>query len=341
MFERFTEKARRVVFFARYEASRFGAPTIDTEHLLLGIARDDEPMLAKFVGGALTAPGILREVESRGTRSEPYATSVDVPLSEASKRVLTAGKEEADALGHTRIGTVHLLLGLLREEEGLAVAILRARGADAEQIRKRLSEEGEPEEGRGGGGMRAREIAEGLRGKFSSMIAGAEVFRRQGFEHYTERARRAIFFARYESNQLSSPYIETEHLLLGVLRELERDRFRYLPVAVSFEMVREEIRRRGPARKTELTRPDLPLSDATKRVLAWAAGEAEGMNMRQIGLGHLLLVLMREENTLAAELLRAGGADAEQIRKAELKRDDESDDADDPGPPIDDFGEYT
>ena len=109
MFERYTEKARRVIFFARYEASQFGSPYIETEHLLLGLLREDKALTNRF----------LRSNEC--------------------KRVLAYAAEEAERLSHKHIGTEHLLLGLLREEKCFAAEILHERGLKLLAIREELS----------------------------------------------------------------------------------------------------------------------------------------------------------------------------------------------------------
>src|SRR5689334_15569504 len=112
MFERYTEHARRIVFFARYEASQFGIPTIETEHVLLGMIRESPAMLVLLIP-KFDMDAIRKQVESHVTRGEFIPTSVDLPLSEESKRVLKNSADEADTLGDRHIGPEHLLLGLL------------------------------------------------------------------------------------------------------------------------------------------------------------------------------------------------------------------------------------
>src|SRR5437879_1113540 len=114
MFERFTEKARRVVFFARYEAAQLGSPYIETEHLLLGVLREDKSLTRKFLGSPASLESIRKEVESHTTVREKVSTSIDLPLSNESKRVLAYSAEEAERLSDKHIGTEHLWLGLLR-----------------------------------------------------------------------------------------------------------------------------------------------------------------------------------------------------------------------------------
>ena len=133
MFERYTEKARRVIFFARYEASSFGSAYIETEHLLLGLLREH-----KGIGRLLPKvdyDSIRQEVAAHTVIKEASPTSVDLPLSDESKRVLVYAAEEADRLSHRHIGTEHLLLGLLREKEHPAAQLLIQRGADLDKLR--------------------------------------------------------------------------------------------------------------------------------------------------------------------------------------------------------------
>ncbi len=139
MFERYTEKARRVIFFARYEASQFGSPYIETEHLLLGLLREDKALTNRFLRSHASIESIRKEVEGRTTVREKVSTSVDLPLSQECKRVLAYAAEEAERLSHKHIGTEHLLLGLLREEKCFAAEILHERGLRLSTIREELS----------------------------------------------------------------------------------------------------------------------------------------------------------------------------------------------------------
>ena len=128
MFERYTEKARRVIFFARYEASQYGSPYIETEHLLLGLLREDRSLAIWFPGKTNVEPEIRAEIESRITRRERISTSVEIPLTADCKKVLHLAAETAERLGHRHVGTEHLMVGILRVEGSLAAQILRTRG---------------------------------------------------------------------------------------------------------------------------------------------------------------------------------------------------------------------
>jgi hypothetical protein len=144
MFERYTEKARRAIFFARYEASQFGSPYIDTEHLLLGLLRESKDLAYRCVRPPGSVDAIRKQIEDCTTIREKVSTSVDLPLSNESKRVLAYAAEEAESLSDRHIGTEHLLLGLLREENCFAAQILRQYGAQLEKLRMEFAKFPEP-----------------------------------------------------------------------------------------------------------------------------------------------------------------------------------------------------
>ncbi len=139
MFERYTEKARRVIFFARYEASQFGAIQIEAEHILLGLIREDRNLTYRFFHRShATVESIRREIEGRTVLRERIPNNIDLPLAGEAKRVLAFAAEESERLGNRHIGTEHLLLGLLREENSVAAEILYERGLRLSDIRQDL-----------------------------------------------------------------------------------------------------------------------------------------------------------------------------------------------------------
>jgi hypothetical protein len=138
MLERYTEKARRVIFYARYEASQFGSPVIDTEHLLLGLLREDKTVYRWLSKTDLQT--IRRRVFELSAKQPPTSTAVDLPVSKAGTRVLARAANEAERLAHRYIGTEHLFLGLLDEEDCFAAKLLRDAGADAGSIRVELAD---------------------------------------------------------------------------------------------------------------------------------------------------------------------------------------------------------
>ena len=145
MFERYTEKARRVIFFARFEASNYGSHYIETEHLLLGLLREDRELAKRFFGEGNVAVDIRAEIESRISRGERIAVSVEIPLSGESKKALNLTAESADRLGHRYVETEHLLIGILRVERSIAAQILAARGLKPGPILEQLAKASAPE----------------------------------------------------------------------------------------------------------------------------------------------------------------------------------------------------
>jgi len=138
MFERFTERARQVVVLAQDEARALRHNYIGTEHLLLGLLREDEGLAAR----ALESLGItVEEVRTQvarivGTGDE--VTPGQIPFTPRAKKVLELAMREALALGHDYIGTEHILLGLARENDGVAARLLLDLGVDAERIRSEV-----------------------------------------------------------------------------------------------------------------------------------------------------------------------------------------------------------
>lgn len=139
MFERYTEKARRVIFFARYEASQFGSPYIETEHLLLGLLREDKALTFRFLQTTGAVASIRKQIEGHSTLGEKTSTSIDLPVTNECKRVMAYAAEEAERLSHQQIGTAHLLLGLLREEGCFAAQILYERGVRLSAAREEVA----------------------------------------------------------------------------------------------------------------------------------------------------------------------------------------------------------
>jgi len=137
MFERYTEKARRVIFFARYVASQYGSPFIETEHLLLGLLKED-PSLLGLLPKAKSLDEIRREIERHIEPREHISSLVDLPLSGQCKRALNFSPEEANRLASRQIEPEHLLLGLLRIHDGLAAQILGVSPTELTRLREKI-----------------------------------------------------------------------------------------------------------------------------------------------------------------------------------------------------------
>ncbi|MCW2960467.1 MAG: ATPase domain protein [Thermoleophilia bacterium] len=155
MFERFTERARQVVVLAQDEARALKHNYIGTEHILLGLLREEEGLAARVLDSLDITVEEVRQQVSRIVGQGDEATSGQIPFTPRAKKVLELALREALSLGHNYIGTEHILLGLVRENEGVAARILLDFDADAEKIRneiiRMLSGPGRQQRGSSGG----------------------------------------------------------------------------------------------------------------------------------------------------------------------------------------------
>jgi ATP-dependent Clp protease ATP-binding subunit ClpA len=141
MFEKFTERARRVVVLAQDEAVMLHHNRIGTEHLLLGLIREGEGVAARALESlGVSLEAVRQQVEEIIGRGE-QAPSGHIPFTPRAKKVLELSLREALQLGHNYIGTEHILLGLLREGEGLAAQVLVKLGADLNRVRQQVIQE--------------------------------------------------------------------------------------------------------------------------------------------------------------------------------------------------------
>lgn len=126
MFERYTERSRRVIFFARYEALQYGSQSIAPEHILLGLLREDRTIIARYFPFRtnLTAEKIRREVEDRIAVRDRIPQSAELQLSADTKKALFYANEESRSLKNRQIGPEHILIGLIREESSVAAEVL-------------------------------------------------------------------------------------------------------------------------------------------------------------------------------------------------------------------------
>jgi len=139
MFEKYNEKARRALFFARYEASKLGSRVIESEHLLLGILREGEETVVNLLTTFDAKPDDLRrEIEGERIFVERISSTAELPLSEDAKKILAYATHEAESMLHPAVGSEHLLIGLLRVEGCRAEAVLTAAGLDLYAVREEV-----------------------------------------------------------------------------------------------------------------------------------------------------------------------------------------------------------
>src|SRR3990167_4430431 len=139
MFDRFTERARKVIILAKEEAKRFNHDYIGTEHILLGLIKEGESVAAAVLQNlGLSLDTIRLEVEKLVQFGPSTIVSGDIPFTPKAKKVIELAMDEARRLGHNYIGTEHLLLGLIKEGEGVASHVLMNVGLDLNKVRSEV-----------------------------------------------------------------------------------------------------------------------------------------------------------------------------------------------------------
>ncbi len=141
MFNRFTERARKVILLAKEEAKRFNHDYIGTEHILLGLIKEGEGVASAVLQNLGLSPEKIRlEIEKLVKTGPSTVVSGDIPFTPKAKKVIELAMEEARNLGHNYIGTEHLLLGLIREGEGVASQVLVNMDMDLNKVRRAVME---------------------------------------------------------------------------------------------------------------------------------------------------------------------------------------------------------
>jgi ATP-dependent Clp protease ATP-binding subunit ClpA len=296
MFERYTEKARRSIFFARYEASEVGSPQIGTEHLLLGLVRESRRLL----GPNPPVDSIRQWIQAHtAAAGEKISTSVDLPLNEECRHVLAWSADEADRMGHEKIATGHLLLGLMDQEGCLGAEALREHGFTADVLRDEVAKSA-PDEGPAGP-VRSRFAGERAWGTIASLFGPGN-----------RKAAQIYFLAQSEARKMGSPCVETKHLLIGVLQKLSGSELFF---GANPDQLRARIKPEPP-RREKVTFGVIPPTDELREALGFAIEEAAQFGHKELGAGHLVLGLLRQESCEAAEIMRENGLSLEQARRA-------------------------
>jgi ATP-dependent Clp protease ATP-binding subunit ClpC len=139
VFEKFNEKARRALFFARYEASKLGSRVIESEHILLGILREGEETVTElFRRFHVKTDDVRREIEGERVFVERISSTAELPLSEEAKKILAYAAHEAESMLHPTVGSEHLLVGVLRVEGCAAMRVLVQHGFDVYSLREEV-----------------------------------------------------------------------------------------------------------------------------------------------------------------------------------------------------------
>ncbi|MBW3604289.1 MAG: hypothetical protein KY460_05115 [Actinobacteria bacterium] len=314
MFERFTDRARRVVVLAQEEARMLNHNYIGTEHLLLGLIHEEDGIAARVLASLGVEQDLARdrveEIIGRG-ETEPGG---HIPFTPRAKRVLELSLREAQQLGHNYIGTEHLLLGLIREGEGVGAQALLQLDVELDRVRREIAAEL-----RGPAGPQSREQRRWFRRREPSAVdeplpapeqwleEWAEPWR---IEQFDDGAWDALIAARRSARDRGGAAIGTRDLLLGVALVAGPGSDALRAAGVDTDALRSVEEHEG--RRPAVPPAALAYTDAAREALHGAADEGQRRDHAAAGTAHILYALLLrpdEELTGILDGLDAAPAD--------------------------------
>lgn len=305
-FDRFTERARKVLSLAQEEMQRFQHNYIGTEHLLLGLVREGEGIAAKVLSQfGITLNNVRDAVQLRVGRGDRMVLG-KVGLTPRAQEVIALAVKEAETLNHHFVGTEHLLLGLIGMPESIAVNVLQDLGVTVEEVRAEilriLSQKSGPQS----------TLILQARGDRQRMKRERE---RDRFDRFDDDARKVLNLAQEEAQRFQHNYIGTEHLLLGLVGLEESTAARILNrLGVELSKARSAVEF-TIGRGDRAVPGEIGLTPRAKKVIQLAVDEARRLGHHYIGTEHILLGLVREGEGIAAGVLDSLGVKMGRLNK--------------------------
>ncbi len=285
-FDRFNDRAKRVLALAQDEAIRFNHNYIGVEHLLLGLVREGEGTAARVLNSLGAELSKVRSaVEFMLGRGEATTAPSEITLSPRTKKVIELAIDEARKLGHSHVGTEHLLLGIVREGGSIATGVLQSLGIELERVRLQVIAtlgQATPFAGAGAGTVTSEQV-------------GAD-----------DPIRRVIAIAQNEALGLGQTWVGTEHLVLGLISANGTKAQEALKsLGVTIEAARERVAKLEPP-PAEWKTPDLTMSPLAQRLL-------DRRHVRTAA--HDLLYAIVTADSQGAQLLVGLGVTLEKVRE--------------------------
>ena len=299
MYERFTDRARKVMQLANEEAQSFNHEYIGTEHLLLALSKGASGVAAEVLKSFdLDVRTLYRQVEKFVQRGPEMVLTGNLPQTPRTKNAIQFAAEEANQFRHDYIGTEHLLLGLLREREGVAAQVLLDLGLTLAEVRGRTLQ------------LLGWPISVGEN-------ETAPVAKEKRLDRMADKTRAALQLAHREAERLNHNYVGTEHILLGVVRQKQNLAVAILnELGVEAQHIIDEIEASLPRRPESPPRAgESRQTPRAKRAIDLAIDEAKSLDNDYIGTEHLLLGLLREGEGLAGQVLAKLGVTLEKSRE--------------------------
>lgn len=314
-FERFTERAKKVLILAQEEAEKSHHSYIGTEHLLIGLLREGDGLAARALADfGVEIEGVRTAIANVLGANERIRVQQIIPTSRV-KKVIELAFEEAQRTQETHVGTQHLLLGLLIEGEGIAARVLQGLDIDAEKVRANLPAKVD-EDSIGDQPIRGH-LRSGETRYYDTSESESFSPRRRWFgsvNSFTSEALSALALAEEEAVKSALGYMGTEHLLVGLVRQAEGTAAQVLlTLGVDLSNVRQEVARNPPPSPRLLVQTVLPTS-GLRAVSALARRSALNDPSERVDTQHLLLAITALDQESGARVLAALGVDRAAIQ---------------------------
>jgi ATP-dependent Clp protease ATP-binding subunit ClpA len=304
-FDRFNDRAKRTLALAQDEAIRFNHNYIGVEHLLLGLIREGEGVAARVLNSlGVDLAKARTSVEFIIGRGDSTTAPSEITLSPRTKRVIELAIEEARKLGHSHVGTEHLLLGIVREGQGDASGVLEWLGVSTEKVRHQIIATLGEQHPHGGGEV----VQTSMRPTDFVAMSSAAI----PFDRLDGNSRRALARAYWEAGRTNEEEVEPHHLLLALVANEEVWIRRVLAqLGVDFADLVARIDAASPPRPGPRA-PGIMEGSALVATIARAASIAAERNRALIRTEHLLLAIAAGEG-MGATVLTAVGATPQRI----------------------------
>ena len=315
----------QVLALARKEADRLNHNFLGTEHLLLGLIELGQGVAVNVLAKlGLDLETVRQEVEKQVGTGPDQKMIGNIPYTPRVKKVIALAQKEARRLNHTYVGTEHLLLGLLREGDGIAAKVLRALEVNLEQTRTEILRELDPN-------FEVERLDEQTPSSSKENVATKPRFEMPQeavpgetmgeLSQFTPRAQQTLALAAKEAVRLNHSFVGTEHVLLGLIKLGQGMAVNVLvEMGLDLDELRREIEQAVGTGAGQTVTGVPPPTPRVRRVLKLADREKERMGHTYLDTEHILLGLLAEGDGVAAKVLRARGVELEQTR-AEILRE--------------------
>lgn len=320
MFERFTEKAIKVIMLAQEEARRMGHNFVGTEQILLGLCVESTGIAARVLRAHNVKSKDLRATVLGIIGKGSAYVSVELPFTPRAKRLIQCAWNASRELGHNSIGTEHLLLGLLAVDSGVAKDALDKHNVDLEKVKidvldfiqmaNKQQQAGSANPAHAP--VKSQALVRSAKGPVASQSAKAQVAKSNVSDLFSQLAIIAMQLAQQEARRVGSMKLELQHLLLGILAEGSSEAARLLSgQSIALEELRLATTQEEVEKPTESQSLDFELSKQVLFTVEMASVAARTSGSSLIAPEHLLLSLLSYEESRAVKGLQKLGVNIE------------------------------